>query len=185
MNFLVLSDYGMTDTSLTTDVIIEDYIDLEDVQYVIYAPGYASIVPYALHHENIIRRLEEMPGVDVYIAKKVQDPPIWGTKLIPEDLKYGRGAWTQDILVVARPSYQIKTNFDENQPKVIRVHKKDDEELKAGAGYRPNPNEIIYPYIDKRTIITRKINDTIRDYYLYHKFKWDMRTQAYALGPGN
>jgi len=58
-----------------------------------------------------------------------------------------------------------------------------DADLKGGSGYNPLPTEIIYPFIDKRTIITEEINNTIRDYGLYHKFKWDMETQAFALGP--
>jgi hypothetical protein len=124
-----------------------------------------------------------MPGVDVYLAKRAQDPPIWGVEKIPDLLEYGKGEWTQDILIVAKPSYQIISEQAEHD-KVIRVHGLDDDDLKAGSGYNPKPEEIIYPYIDKRTIITKKINDTIRDYGLYHKFKWDMRTQAFAMGPG-
>ena len=106
MNVLVLSDYGVSDTSMTTDVSIDEYIDLEDVQYIMYTSGYASIVPYALRHEKIINSLSEMPGVDVYKSKLVQDPPILNGELIPEKLKYGRGANTQDILIVAKPSFR-------------------------------------------------------------------------------
>lgn len=67
--------------------------------------------------------------------------------------------------------------------KVINVQELNDDILKVGTGYNPVPTEIIYPYIDKRTIITKKINDTIVDYHRYHKFKWDMLTQAFAFGP--
>ena len=77
----------------------------------------------------------------------------------------------------------ISHNADEND-KIIRVHNLKDDDLKAGAGYNPLPEEIFYPFIDKRTIITEEINNTIRDYGLYHQFKWDMQTQAFAMGPG-
>ena len=185
MNVLVLSDYGLTDMSETTEVLLDDYFDLQDVQYVFYAAGYASITPFALKHEELLHTLREMPGVDVYLAKQVQDPPIFGAEAIPEKLNYGAGDNTQDILIVAKPSYRIVSKLAEESDKILRVHNLEDEELRAGAGYNPLPEEIFYPYIDKRTIITQKIKDTIRDYGLYHKFKWDMETQAFALGPGN
>jgi len=183
MNVLVLSDYGLTDTSTTTEVNIDDYIDMKDVQYIIYASGYVSIVPYANHHDKLFHNMRDMPGVDLYLTKKVQNPPLQGATLIPDELQYGRGANTQDILVVAKPSFRlISHNADEND-KIIRVHNLKDDDLKAGAGYNPLPEEIFYPFIDKRTIITEEINNTIRDYGLYHQFKWDMQTQAFAMGP--
>ena len=69
MNVLVLSDYGLTDTSTTKDVNIDDYIDMEDVQYLIYSSGYVSIIPYALKHEELLQKMSDMPGVDIYLAK--------------------------------------------------------------------------------------------------------------------
>ena len=45
MNVLVLSDYGITDLDMTTDINISNYINMDDVQYLIYSSGYASIVP--------------------------------------------------------------------------------------------------------------------------------------------
>ena len=182
MNVLVLSDYGLTDTDETTEVVIEEYIDLDDAQYVIYSAGYVTIVPFALQHEKIIAGLSEMPGMDVYLGKRVQDPPVLGGTLIPDKFKYGRGDFTQDILAMAKPSFRIVSNSED--PKVMHVQHVDDDILKSGSGYNPKPKEIFYPYIDKRTIITKEINDTIRDYGLYQQFKWDMRTQAFAVGPG-
>jgi len=182
MNVLVLSDYGMTDLAETTDVSIEDYINLADVQYLIYSSGYATIVPFALNHAKIISDLSDMPGMDIYLSKPVQDPPIYGADIIPDSLKYGKGFYAQDILVVAKPSFHIKSDLEDSE-KVIRVHDLDDDELKAGHGFNPNPVQIFHPYIDKRTIITKKLNDTIDGYYRYEKFKWDMHTQAFAMGP--
>jgi len=183
MNVLVLSDYGMTDTGDTTEVNIDDFIDMDDIQYLIYSSGYASILPYAIRHEQLLHSMRDMPGVDIYLAKKVQEPSIDGARIIPEKLGYGRGANAQDILVVAKPSFRIISSKAEENDRIIRVHDLKDDDLKAGSGYNPLPEKIIYPFIDKRTIITVEINDTIRDYGLYHQFKWDMETQAFALGP--
>lgn len=184
INLLVLSDYGMTDTADTTQVVLEDYLNVDMVQYVVYSAGYASIVPFALRHEEILHEMRDMPGVDIYLAKQVQEPPIFGANVIPDKLKYGKGDNTQDILIVAKPSYRLVSKIAQENDRVIHVQRPDDAELKAGSGYNPLPQEIFYPYIDKRTIMTQKIYDTIRDYKLYHQFKFDMNTQAFAMGPG-
>ena len=95
--------------------------------------------------------------------------------------RYGKGDWTQDILIVAKPSFQITTNPHE---KIIPVSNLNDDELKGGQGYNPNHDEKFYPYIDKRTLRNKALNDSIDDFKRYDKFKWDMRTQAFAMGPG-
>ncbi len=133
---------------------------------------------------QIMKTCQEIEGADAYLTKRVQDPPIPGAQRIPSELHYGRGEWTQDILLVAKPSFQFVSATASDEPKIISVTKMDDDKLKAGIGFNPHPEEIFYPFIDKRTIITKQINDTIRDYYRYHKFKWDMRTQAFMMGPG-
>jgi len=53
MNLLVISDYGITDIRGLSEVVLDDCIDLNSVQYVIYSAGYASIVPFALQHETV------------------------------------------------------------------------------------------------------------------------------------
>lgn len=181
MNLLVLSDYGMTDTTQTEDVILEDYVNATDVQYVIYNSGYASISPYAVHHENILNDCRDMPGVDVYLTKRVQDPPIWGARRVPEELHYGEGEWTQDILIVAQPAYQLVSFEDDD--KFISVSRLPDDKLKAGAGFNAIPDVVHYPEIEKTTVLTQEVNDSIKDYEVYHQFKKDMLTQAYAMGP--
>ena len=89
------------------------------------------------------------------------------------------------ILYNFSPIFQqlISQNAEEND-KIIRVHNMKDVDLKAGSGYNPVPKVIVHPYIDKNIRITKEINDTIRDSFFYDEFKWDMETQAFALGPG-
>lgn len=50
---MVISDYGLTDTDETEDIVMEDYIDMDDVQNIVYTSGYAAITPYALKHEAV------------------------------------------------------------------------------------------------------------------------------------
>ena len=63
MNVLVISDYGITDIRDLNDVVLDDCIDLNSVQYVIYSAGYASIVPFALQHEKVFLQ-ENGPSIN-------------------------------------------------------------------------------------------------------------------------
>ena len=55
---------------------IEDYLDEDDYQYIIYTSGYATIIPYALKHDQILTAFKDVEGVDAYITRQVQDPPV-------------------------------------------------------------------------------------------------------------
>ena len=73
MNTMVLSDYGMTASEGLSEIELDDYIDLELIQYVIVSAGYAIIVPYVLDHRHILDSLQSIPdGVDVYLASQLQ-----------------------------------------------------------------------------------------------------------------
>lgn len=41
------------------------------------------------------------------MASQLQDPPILDIPIVPEELHYGLGEWTQDILLVAHPGKVI------------------------------------------------------------------------------
>jgi len=181
MNLMVISDYGVAEMSDKEDVLIEDYIDLEDVQHIVYAPGYLAITPFALRHDKILLESAEMPGVDSYLTSQVQDPPIWHGVPVPESLHYGDGEWSTDILLTAQPGYRFLTNLTD--PKLIPVNGLDDDMVKGGAGFKPIPDEVLYPKIEKGQIIDEEINATLRAYAEYHKYKYDMHTQAFLMGP--
>ena len=73
MNTMVLSDYGMTATEDLAEIELDDYIDLDLIQYVIVSAGYAIVVPYVLDHRHILDSLQSIPdGVDVYLASQLQ-----------------------------------------------------------------------------------------------------------------
>ena len=61
MNLMVVSDYGVAEMSDKEDVLIEDYIDLEDVQHIVYAPGYLAITPFALRHDKVLQSQQNWP----------------------------------------------------------------------------------------------------------------------------
>ena len=64
INLLVISDYGLSDTDELKDVNLEEYLDEDDYQYIIYTSGYATIIPYALKHDQILTAFKDVEGVD-------------------------------------------------------------------------------------------------------------------------
>ena len=54
MNLMVISDYGVAEMDDKEDVLLEDYLDLDDVQHIVYTPGYVAITPFALRHDKVI-----------------------------------------------------------------------------------------------------------------------------------
>ena len=68
--------------------------------------------------------------------------------------------------------------------KIIRVNKLDDDTMRSATGYNPYYKEPKYPFLDRRTRRTKAINDSIQAWHDYMDFKDDMKTMAYAMGPG-
>lgn len=40
------------------------------------------------------------PHVDVFLGEQMQDNSMDGPKVMPADIHYGKGEWTQDILIM-------------------------------------------------------------------------------------
>ncbi len=43
MNVMVLSDYGMSKTEELKDIYLDEYLDMQRIQYVILSSGYAQV----------------------------------------------------------------------------------------------------------------------------------------------
>ena len=102
---------------------------------------------------------------------------------VPENLHFGDGEWTTDVLLVARPGYRLMSRLTD-EPKLINVNGFPDSVLRGGSGYNPHPDEVAYPKIEKGQKLTEEINETLKAYHEYHRFKYDMHTQAFLIGPG-
>ena len=133
--------------------------------------------------EKILLDAAKMPGIDAYLTSQVQRPRIWHGTPIPRSLHLGNGEWTTDVLLVARPGYRLMTRLTD-EPKLVSANGFPDSDLEGGAGYNPNPEEVDYPKMEKGQRLTQEINDTLRAYEEYHRFKYDMHTQAFLMGPG-
>ena len=104
MNLVVMSDYGASDARLLEPIFLDDYVDLDETQFIIMSAGYATIIPYALTQQKILDDCNQIEyGVDVYLANHLQDPPITTNDFLPNKLHYAEGEWTQDILIVTQP----------------------------------------------------------------------------------
>ena len=78
--------------------------------------------------------------------------------------------------------FRFMTNLQD--PKVVPVNGLPDSMVEGGTGFNPEPEEIIYPKLKKGQRLTPEINATREDWRLYHKYKHDMHTQAFFMGPG-
>lgn len=189
MNLMVMSDYGFTDTSYLQPVLLDQYLDMDIIQYVILSSGYAQIIPYALEQYKILHDCESIEyGVDVFMASQLQDPPILDIPIVPEELHYGLGEWTQDILLVAHPAYQLI--FNSTDPKVIVVPGSGylDDDYMIRCGFNPSPVKPVYPKMTKKMKVGKEpkpkhILDALQRWDEYHAHYRDMDTAAVFMGP--
>ena len=86
------------------------------------------------------------------------------------------------LMSICFAAYRIVAGNDDK--KYVPVSPMDEDVLKADSGWNPFPKEPIYPKIDRRLPWTREINESVRIWKNYHKYKNDMKTMAFAMGPG-
>lgn len=99
VNVMIVSDHGMTAGGANSGVDyveIDDYLDLDDVSYVIDRAAVASVAPLPGKVEKVYKQLKRMRGVDVY---RKDD--------IPDEYHYKHGRYVQEILVCAKPGFII------------------------------------------------------------------------------
>ena len=85
-----------------------------------------------------------MVGVSAYVRDTELEIPSLDYPTIPESLQYSGLTWTQDILLVAKPGFEIVINTD--SPKVLPPLNED----KGISGFIPAPNPpFIVPGRDK------------------------------------
>ena len=131
--------------------------------------------------------LKDVPGLDAYITRQVQDPPLWHGVPIPEDFKFGDGMYAQDIIIVAKPAFQLITN--QSNDRILNVNGFPNDILNKGAaGRNPYLKEVEMPRIKKGQTLTPEEMvahlQQKQDHFDYHQFKYDMDTRAYMMGPG-
>merc|ERR1711934_1095504 len=144
LNFLLLSDYGLNGINKTTKVVLDDFLNFNHVQYIIQRGGSTVLVPYALKAGDIMAGqggklgVANMIGINAYVRDINLEIPQLDYPEIPDDLKYGGLQWTQDILLVAKPGFQIQILEDSH-----KIFPPLSDDL-AESGYNPQPSP---PYI--------------------------------------
>jgi len=185
LNILLLSDYGLAGKENTTKYVLDDYIDFEHVQYIIQRGGSVVLVPYALKTGGLMKGvgekigLEAMPGVDAYVRERNLEVPPLDQPLIPEDLHYAGYSWTQDILVIAMPGFEIEIN--DGGDKLLPPM---NLEMEMGtSAYNPQPKEPhIVPGRDKHKSKELRAQEKMK-VELYNRFAHMMKTVGFAWGP--
>merc|ERR1711962_177432 len=140
LNVLLLSDYGLNGVNKTTKVVLDDYLNFDHVQYIIQRGGSAVIVPYALKSGDIMEGVGLKPGVgamlgvDAYVRDVNLEVPPLDRPTIPKELNYGGYTWTQDILLVAKPGFEIE--IKNGGDKILPPLK---DTVMGTSGYNPDP----------------------------------------------
>jgi len=185
LNILLLSDYGLNGVEKTTKVVLDDYMEFNHTQYIIQRGGSCVLVPFALRTGDILRGfpagnklgVANMVGVSAYIRDVNLEIPALDYPEIPNDLKYGGLTWTQDILLVAKPGFEIVINTD--SPKVLPPLNDD----LGISGFVPAPNPpFIVPGREKHKSKELRAQEK-KETELYDLFSHMMKTIGFAWGP--
>merc|ERR1712106_422775 len=184
LNILLLSDFGLNGINKTTKVVLDDYLEFNHTQYIIQRGGSCILVPYALRAGDIMRGIPgkklgvaNMIGVNAYVRDINLEIPPLNYPEIPEDLNYDGLTWTQDILLVAKPGFEIEIHTDSSK---ILPPLNDDQGM---SGYHPQP---LPPYIvpgrDKHKSKETRAREK-KEVWLYNQFAHMMKTIGFAWGP--
>lgn len=183
LNILLLGDYGLNGVNRTTKVVLDDFVNFNHVQYVIQRGGSTVLVPFALKAGDIMGGVGDklgvsnMVGINAYVRDVNLEVPMLNYPEIPEHLNYGGLTWTHDILLVAKPGFQIQINTD--NPKLLPPLSSDLGE----SGYDPQPPPpYIVPGRDKHKSKELRAQEK-HEVALYNEFAHSMKTVGFAWGP--
>jgi len=183
LNVLLLSDYGLNGINQTTKVVLDKYLEFNHTQFIIQRGGSCVLVPYALRAGDIMRGFREklgvanMPGVSAYVREKNLEIPMLDYPLIPDDLNYDGLKWTQDILLIAKPGFEIVIEEDH---KKILPPLEDDQGM---SGYHPQPPPpYIIPGRDKHKSKETRAREK-KEVEMYDFFAHSMKSLGFAWGP--
>merc|ERR1719323_1389417 len=185
LNILLLSDYGLNGVQKTTKIVLDDYLEFNHTQYIIQRGGSCVLVPFALRAGDIMKGfaagnkkgVANMIGVSAYVRDKNLEIPALEYPEIPPDFHYDGLTWTQDILLVAKPGFEIVINTD--SPKVLPPLNDD----LGISGFIPNPHPpFIVPGREKHKSKELRAREK-HEVELYDLFSHMMKTIGFAWGP--
>jgi predicted AlkP superfamily pyrophosphatase or phosphodiesterase len=183
LNVLLLSDYGLNGINRTTKVVLDDYLEFNHTQFIIQRGGSCVLVPFALRAGDIMKGfggkkgVANMIGVSAYVRNVNLETPALDYPEIPDDLNYAGHTWTQDILLVAKPGFEIEIRTDSRK---ILPPLNDDQGM---SGYIPQPQPpYIVPGRDKHKSKETRAREKM-EVFLYDQFAHMMKTVGFAWGP--
>jgi len=183
LNILLLSDYGLNGVDKTTKVVLDDYLEFNHTQFIIQRGGSCVLVPFALRAGEIMRGVgsklgvANMVGVSAYVRDTELEIPSLDYPTIPESLQYSGLTWTQDILLVAKPGFEIVINTDSAK---VLPPLNDDLGI---SGFIPAPAPpFIVPGREKHKSKELRQREKL-EVELYDIFSHMMKTIGFAWGP--
>jgi len=157
--------------------------EFNHTQFIIQRGGSTVLVPFALRAGDIMKGFGDkkgvanMIGVSAYVRNVNLETPALDYPEIPEDLNYAGHTWTQDILLVAKPGFEIEIRTDSRK---ILPPLNDDQGM---SGYIPQPEPpYIVPGRDKHKSKETRAREK-KEVFLYDQFAHMMKTIGFAWGP--
>jgi ectonucleotide pyrophosphatase/phosphodiesterase family protein 5 len=183
LNILLVSDYGLNGINRTTKVVLDEFLDFDHVQFIINRGGSTVLVPYALRAGDIMRGVgtkkgvANMIGINAYVRDVNLEVPQLDYPEIPPELHYAGQPWTQDILLVAKPGFEIK--IEEDSPKCLPPL----SDIEGTSAYHPQPPPPhIVPGRDKHKSKELRAREKV-EVALFNDFAHTMKTIGFAWGP--
>ena len=107
LNMLIVSDHGMSPTSQDRVIILDDYIDLDDVYMVDYNPvAMMNVRDERTTPEDLVEALSEAPNSEAFVRGD-----------LPEELHFYGHDRIPDVIVIADDEWTISTrDFFERDP---------------------------------------------------------------------
>jgi len=149
IDFIIVSDHGMTALSSEKQVILDDYIDTSDlVRYDGWSPNY-NIQPKKDKAEKVWKNLTTIPHVKV-----------WKKGSLPERLHYGNNQRIYDFVLVADPGWSVYWSWQNKKGKGAHGYDNSFKDMQAvfyatGPDFKKGylqpafPNVDVYPLVIK------------------------------------
>jgi len=183
LNVLLLSDYGLNGINQLTKVVLDDYLEFNHTQFIIQRGGSTVLVPYAHRAGDILKGfgsklgVSNMIGITAYVRDINLEKPRLDYPEIPAELNYDGLTWTQDILLVAKPGFEIVIRADNGK---IFPPLNDDQGM---SGYVPQPQPpYTVPGRDKHKSTETRAREKM-EALQYDQFADMMKTVGFAWGP--
>ena len=159
IDFIIVSDHGMTELSQERQIVLDDFVDTADlVRFDGWNPNY-NFEPKAGNEDKVWQALKKIPHVQ-----------LWKHGELPKRFHYGNNLRVYNYVLVAEPGWSVYWSWQHKNGKGAHGYDNDFKDMQAifyamgpdfkqGYTQPPFPNVDIYPLVIKLLNLKPAIND--------------------------